>query len=81
MLMDLLAEIKQHGKTVVMVLHDLEQALRYSDQLIAIDEKKDLHTGSPEEILASGALRRIFHVNIRRSEYTFEQKKPHCEKQ
>lgn len=81
MLMDLLAEIKQHGKTVVMVLHDLEQALRYSDQLIAIDEKKDLHTGSPEEILASGALSRIFHVNIRRSEYTFEQKKPHCEKQ
>ena len=81
MLMDLLAELKQQGKTIVMVLHDLEQALRYSDRIIAIDDKKDIHTGTPGEILDSGTLGQIFHVDIRRSEYTFERKMPHCETQ
>ncbi len=81
MLMDLLAELKQQGKTIVMVLHDLEQALRYSDRIIAIDDKKDLHTGTPGEILDSGTLGQIFHVDIRRSKYIFERKMPHCETQ
>ena len=81
MLMELMTELKRKGKTIIMVLHDLEQALRYSDRIVAIDEEKNFHSGTPGEILDSGTLSRIFRVDIRRSEYTFERKMPHCETQ
>ena len=79
MLMELMTALKREGKTVIMVLHDLEQALRFSDRIVAIDEEKDFHSGTPSEIFDSGTLSRIFHVDIRRSEYSFALKKPHCE--
>ncbi len=68
-LMDLLAQLKSAGKTVLLVLHDLEQALRYSDSIIAIDAQKKTITGTPEMVLENGTLREIFHVDIQRSEY------------
>ncbi|NLK36881.1 MAG: ABC transporter ATP-binding protein, partial [Epulopiscium sp.] len=70
-LMKLLEKLKQQGKTIVMVLHDLEQALKYSDYIIAIDTEKEIYTGMPEKILNDGILRKIFHVEVKRSEYTF----------
>ena len=71
-LMKLLQKLKAQGKTVIMVLHDLEQALKYSDRIIVIDAGKEIHTGTPEEILNSGILKKVFHVDVRRSEYCFE---------
>ena len=55
-----------------MVLHDLEQALRYSDRLIAVHTDKKITSGTPEVILENGTLRQIFHVDVRRSCYEFE---------
>ena len=71
-LMKLLQKLKAQGKTIIMVLHDLEQTLKYSDRIIAIDAGKEIHTGTPEEILNSGILKKVFHVDVRRSEYCFE---------
>ncbi|MBO7252253.1 MAG: ABC transporter ATP-binding protein [Oscillospiraceae bacterium] len=70
-LMELLQKLKAQGKTIIMVLHDLEQALKYSDQIIAIDAGKEIYTGTPEEILADGTLKKIFHVDVQRSYYRF----------
>ena len=71
-LMETLAGLKARGKTIVVILHDLEQALRWSDCVVAIREDKRLFSGTPEEILNGGILRDVFHVNVRRSEYRFE---------
>lgn len=75
-LMELLQKLKAQGKTIIMVLHDLEQALKYSDQIIAIDAGKEIYTGTPDEILADGILKKVFHVDVQRSDYCFELKNP-----
>ncbi len=75
-LMELLQKLKAQGKTIIMVLHDLEQALKYSDRIIAIDAGKEIYTGTPEEILADGTLKKIFHVDVQRSEFRSELKSP-----
>ena len=75
-LMELLQKLKAQGKTVIMVLHDLQQALKYSDHIIAIDAGKEIYTGTPEEILKNGVLKKVFHVDVQPSEYRFELKTP-----
>ena len=72
LLMEVLTDLKKKGRTIIMVLHDLEQALRYSDRLIAVHTDKRITSGTPEVILENGTLRQIFHVDVRRSCYEFE---------
>jgi len=73
--MELLQNLKAQGKTIIMVLHDLQQALRYSDRIIAIAAGREVFTGTPEEILQSGTLKKVFHVEVKRGEYPFAMKK------
>lgn len=63
-LMSLLQELRAEGKCIVMVLHDLHQALKYSDDIIAMETGRIAGTASPEEAIASGLLERIFNVRI-----------------
>ena len=72
LLMEVLTDLKKKGRTIIMVLHDLEQALRYSDRLIAVHTDEKITSGTPEVILENGTLRRNFHVDVRRSCYEFE---------
>lgn len=48
--------------TVVMVLHDINIAARYCDQLIALREGRLLEDGTPEEIVRPDMLERIYGV-------------------
>lgn len=64
-LMDLIRELNQQGKSIVMVLHDLDLALKYSDYLILMEEGKIVTTGSPKELVASGEIERVFRIKIR----------------
>ena len=75
-LMEHLQKLRAQGKTIIMVLHDLQQALRYSDRIIAIDSGRKVYTGTPDEMLTNGILKHIFHVDIFKSEYTIELKSP-----
>lgn len=54
---------REMGMTILMVLHDLNLAARYSDRLVAVKEKKILAVGTPSEILTESYLREIFHIN------------------
>ena len=74
-LMELLQKLKAQGKTIIMVLHDLQQALKYSDRIIAIDAGREVFTGTPEEILQNGTLKKVFHVEVKRGEYPFAMSK------
>lgn len=68
--------MKCEGKTIIMVLHDLQQALKYSDRVIAIDAGKEIYTGTPQEMLDKGILKKVFHVDVQRNECTIELKNP-----
>lgn len=66
-LLDLIASLPGRGKTVVMVLHDLSHALRYSTQLLLLEQGRLVQQGTPEELYAGGQLDRVFGIRSRRA--------------
>ena len=58
----LVQEMKQAGKTVVMVLHDLDLALKYADQIILMDKGRIRISDTPQTVFASGEIERVFHI-------------------
>ncbi|GII57766.1 iron-dicitrate ABC transporter ATP-binding protein [Planotetraspora thailandica] len=61
--LNLLAELNQtQGRTVVMVLHDLNQAAQYAHHLIAVAGGRVHATGSPDELLTPELIRAVFGV-------------------
>lgn len=61
-LMKLMRELQMQGKTVVTVLHDLNQASRYCDHLIVLEGGRIQSQGSPETVLTPEMLREVFHL-------------------
>ena len=59
---------REHHRTIVMVLHDVNQAARRAHHMVALAEGRILRTGSPHEILTADTLAEVFgieaHVRI-----------------
>ncbi len=64
--MELAKRMAQEGKAVVLVLHDLSQALRVADRVIVLSEGCVMANGTPEEVYQSKKLETIFGVKIQR---------------
>jgi iron complex transport system ATP-binding protein len=62
-LMRLMGELRNQGKTVVAVLHDLNQASRYCDRLVVMASGKVVAQGTPEEVMTPELLRSVFSVD------------------
>lgn len=54
------------GKTVVLVIHDLDPALRYSDRVAVMDAGSVAASGSVGEVYASRAIDDAFGIDLRR---------------
>lgn len=55
---------REQNKTVVMVLHDLNLAARYSDHLVAMNRAGEIAAvGSPAEVLTEGLLADVFGLD------------------
>ncbi|MBD7937390.1 MULTISPECIES: iron ABC transporter ATP-binding protein [Cytobacillus] len=52
------------GKTVIIVLHDINFASVYSDRIVALKDGKVVKNGRTEEIINSVALREIYDMDI-----------------
>jgi iron complex transport system ATP-binding protein len=53
---------REEGRTILMVLHDLNNAARYSHNIIAISGGSVFAAGPPEDVMTPGLLREVFHV-------------------
>lgn len=53
---------RENGVTIVMVLHDLNHAIMFSDYLVAIKDGMLHSAGTPQEVITQQALREIFDV-------------------
>ncbi|PRO66112.1 iron-enterobactin transporter ATP-binding protein [Alkalicoccus urumqiensis] len=53
---------REEGRTIVMVLHDLNQAARFSDHIIAMKEGEIVHAGSSKEVIQCDILRHVFEI-------------------
>lgn len=63
-ILEVLAEHNRtKNKTIVMVLHDLNQALRFSDRVIVLDDQKIYADGKPETVLNEETLKQVFNIN------------------
>lgn len=56
---------KETGVTVVLVLHDLNQAARYGNYLFAMKEGKIFAQGSPEDVLNSQNILSIYNIEAK----------------
>jgi iron complex transport system ATP-binding protein len=52
------------GKTVIMVLHDINYASCYCDRIIAMRDGKVVCQGPPEHVIERGMLQRIYDMDI-----------------
>jgi iron complex transport system ATP-binding protein len=64
--LDLLYDLNQtQGRTIVMVLHDLNQACRYADYLVAIASGRIYAQGTPAEIMTEEMIQQVFMLECR----------------
>ncbi|MGY6028923.1 ABC transporter domain-containing protein [Phytobacter sp. AG2a] len=56
---------QQQGKTIIMVLHDLNLACRYADHLVAVHEGRVYAQGAPQEIMTETLVREVFNLRCR----------------
>ena len=56
--------VDELGKTVVIVLHDINFASVYSDRIVALKNGRVVKEGTTDEIIQSDALREIYDMNI-----------------
>lgn len=63
-LMALLRDLADtHGKTIVIVLHDINYASRYADWLVAMQEGRIAVEGTPVEAVTPDLVRNVFHTD------------------
>ncbi len=75
----LIDELKGEGKTIVVVLHDINSAVQISDEIILMNKGKRIFSGSPERLLDTGDIDSVFgiksaSVNIEGRRYVFFKK-------
>ncbi|RVW03237.1 ABC transporter ATP-binding protein [Rhodococcus spongiicola] len=51
---------EEMGRTVIMVLHDLNLAVRYSDHLIAMSQGRIVASGRPQDVISTELLAEVF---------------------
>lgn len=60
-------EIAREGKCVIVVLHDIIQALETADKIVVMDKGRVVLENTPDEVYASGVLDSVFDINIKRA--------------
>lgn len=62
--LDLVARLnQQQGRTVVMVLHDLNLATRYSDTLVVMRDGQVVAHGAPRDVVSTDLLQSVFGLD------------------
>ncbi|WP_409290385.1 ABC transporter ATP-binding protein [Peribacillus sp. SCS-37] len=51
-----------NGRTIVMVLHDLNQAARFAHELVAIKSGRIVRQGTPAEVMTPDMLQEVFNI-------------------
>lgn len=55
---------RTYGMSIVMVLHDINQAIRYSDTIIAMKNGQVIVKGKPSEVITVQSIKEIYGVDV-----------------
>lgn len=64
-LMDTLRQLRSPERVLLVVVHDLDLALRYGDEILVLDEGKLVFAGSPESLVKSSVLENVFGIVLK----------------
>lgn len=65
--MEIARRLCARGASVIMTLHDLSDAMAFSDRICLMDPSGDIRCdGTPDRLYASGLLEQVFGVDVRR---------------
>ena len=68
-ILELITQLNQEqGCTIVMVLHDINQAVRFSDHLITMKNGDIVADGSTENVFTKDILEKVFNIDVEISE-------------
>lgn len=63
-ILELLKSLNENEKrTIIMVIHDLNQAARFADYLVAMKEGAIVKEGTAEEVITPQVLETVFHID------------------
>lgn len=75
LLLNLLSELSQEGKTIICVLHDLNAILRHCTDCMLIKEGKIFASGTVQEILTVENIKKIYGIDVQMIENPVTGKK------
>jgi iron complex transport system ATP-binding protein len=58
--LDLLVDLNAEGRTIIMVLHDLNHACRYADHLLAMKDGAVIAQGDPSDVITAAMVEQVF---------------------
>ena len=64
-LMDLLADLHDNGRTIVIVLHDINQACRYANNVVVLRDGRIYEQGDPAQVVTVEMLHDVFEIACR----------------
>jgi iron complex transport system ATP-binding protein len=70
LVLELAVRFAQQGGAVLAILHDLNLAARYANQLAVLAEGQVAALGAPAEVLQPGLIERIFGIHVKLLEHT-----------
>ncbi len=56
--------VRERGKTVVVVLHDINFASGYADHIIAMKDGRVAHAGAPADVVQDAVLSALFGIDV-----------------
>jgi ABC-2 type transport system ATP-binding protein len=77
---DLIREVRERGKTVVLVTHFMDEAERLCDDLIVVDRGRIIASGSPQELIKEHGTGVRISFSVERDDTGWLQDVPHVYK-
>ena len=77
-ILELLKELNiEQKRTIIMVLHDLNQASKFADYIIALKDGKVVKSGEPINVITNEILKEVYNIDAK-IEIDSDTKKPIC---
>lgn len=55
---------REYGMTIIMVLHDINQAITYSDKIVGLKDGQVAYYGAPEDVITSESIRELYGIEL-----------------